>query len=166
MDAIFKRRSVRKYITREVNDDLIIKVLAAGMNAPSAGNEQPWHFMVIKDKYALRKVSECSPYARAAQEAPLAILVCADLSLQKHQGYWVQDCSAAVENMLIEVAFLGLGSVWLGVYPLEERVSYLKKYFSLPEQIVPFAVLPIGYPAQEPIASDRYEPARVHYDKW
>ena len=166
MDAIFKRRSVRKYAARDVEDDLIIKVLAAGMNAPSAGNEQPWHFMLIRDKFALRKVSECSPYARAAAEAPIAILVCGDLNLQKHVGYWVQDCSAAVENMLIEAAALGLGSVWLGVYPMEERVAYLKKYFFLPEHVIPFAIVPIGYPGHEVAPSDRYDQSRVHYEKW
>jgi nitroreductase len=166
MDAIFKRRSVRKYTNRDVADEIVKKVLAAGMSAPSAGNERPWHYIVVKDKTALSKIAECSPYARAAAEAPLAILVCADLSLEKHKGYWVQDCSAAAENMLVEVVSLGLGAVWLGVYPVEDRVNYLRKYFALPEQIVPFALLPIGYPGQEITAPDRYDQSRVHYDKW
>ena len=166
MDAIFKRKSVRRYTGQDVPDSLVKNILAAGMSAPSAGNQQPWHFIVIKDKEALRKVSECSPHARPLQDSRLGILVCADLDLERHKGYWVQDCSAAVENMLVEVTALGLGAVWLGVYPREDRVQYLKKYFALPEQIIPFAIVSIGYPGQEVIASDRYNQSRVHYEKW
>ena len=166
MDAIFKRRSVRKYSGRDVADDIIKKILAAAMSAPSAGNERPWHFIVLRDKEMLKKVSECSPYARALAGAPVGIVVCADLALEKHEGFWVQDCSAAVENILIEVAALGLGAVWLGVYPLEERILHLKKLFNLPEQIMPFAVVPVGYPGQENVPSDRYDQSKLHYEKW
>jgi nitroreductase len=166
MDAIFSRRSIRKYSDRQVPEELIRKVLAAGMNAPSAGNEQPWQFIVIKDKNMLKQAAECSPYARAAAEAPAAILVCGDLSQEKYPGYWVQDCSAAVENMLIEIHSLGLGSVWLGVHPMPEREEYLRRLFSLPGKIIPFALLPVGYPAQQLPAVDRFNPDRVHYEKW
>ncbi len=166
MNEIFKRRSVRKFTDQPIDDQLIKKILAAGMAAPSAGNEQPWQFIVLKDRQALQKLSDCSPYAKAAGNAPVAIVVCGDLSLEKHEGFWVQDCSAAVQNMLLEAIALGLGSVWLGVYPLMERVSYLQKYFSLPENIVPFAVIPIGSPAQQLAPADRYNESRVHYEKW
>ena len=166
MDMIFKRRSIRRFTNQEVGADLITKVLAAGMAAPSAGNQQPWQFIVIRKKEILIKVSECSPHARATADAPVAIVVCGDLSLEKHIGFWMQDCSAAVENMLIEITSLGLGSVWLGVYPRSDRVSYLQKYFSLPENIVPFAILPVGFPAQELPPADRYNESRIHYEKW
>lgn len=166
MDAILKRRSIRRFTEQEVGGDLISKVLAAGMAAPSAGNEQPWQFIVIKKKETLKKVGECGPYARTAADAPAAIVVCGDLSLEKHAGFWVQDCSAAVENMLLEAVSLGLGSVWLGVYPEEERVSFLQRYFKLPENIVPLAILPLGFPAQEMAPAQRYNEARVHYEKW
>jgi len=167
MDAIFTRRSVRRFTAQSVSEESITKVLAAAMAAPSAGNEQPWHFIVVKEKAALKKVSECSPYARAAQDAPVCIVVCGDLSLDKYKGaYWVQDCSAAVENMLLEVQNLGLGAVWLGVYPEEERVGFLKRYFSLPEHVIPFAAIPIGFPAQTLPPADRYDPKRVHQEKW
>lgn len=166
MDAIFKRRSIRRFTGQDVSEDSIKKVLAAGMSAPSAGNEQPWHFILIKDKEALRKLSECGPYAKAVAGASAGILVCADLSLQRHKGYWVHDCSAAVENMLVEATELGLGAVWLGVHPEEDRIQYLAKYFVLPEQIIPFAMVPLGYPAQELSLSDRYNQSRVHYEKW
>lgn len=166
MDAIFSRRSIRKYTDQQVPEELIKQILAAGMNAPSAGNEQPWQFIVIRDKDTLKKAAGCSPYARAAAEAPAGILVCGDLSLEKYPGYWVQDCSAAVENMLIEINSLGLGSVWLGVHPMPEREEYLRKFFSLPAKIIPFALLPVGYPAQQLPAADRFDQARVHYEKW
>jgi nitroreductase len=166
MDEIFKRRSVRKFTDQSIKDDLIKKILAAGMAAPSAGNEQPWQFIVVKDKETLKKVSDCSPHAKVAATAMVAIIVCGDLSLERYEGYWVQDCSAAVENMLLEITSLGLGAVWLGVYPLPERVTYLQKYFSLPKNIIPFAVIPVGFPAQELPANDRYNQERVHYEKW
>ena len=166
MDIIFKRRSIRRFTNQEVGADLVTKVLAAAMAAPSAGNQQPWHFIVVKDKQGRQMVSGCGPYAKAAADAPVAIVLCADLSLEKHQGFWVQDCSAAVENMLLEVCSLGLGAVWLGVYPREDRIKYLQKYFSLPDNIVPFAVIPVGYPAQELPPADRYNQARIHCEKW
>lgn len=166
MEAIFKRRSIRKYTDQVVDDEMVKKILEAAMSAPSAGNEQPWHFIVIKRKETLQSLAEASPYARAVKNAPLAVIICGDLNLQKHQGYWVQDCSAATENILIEVAELNLGAVWLGVYPVPERVEYIKKQFSLPESIVPFAIIPIGYPAQEMKLVDRYNEQRVHYEIW
>jgi len=136
------------------------------MAAPSAGNQQPWQFIVVRDPASRKKVSECSAYAHSAAEAPVAIVVCGDLSREKHQGYWMQDCAAAVENMLIEVTSQGLGAVWLGVFPRQDRVDYLRKYFNLPENIVPFAVIPVGYPAQELPPADRYDENRVHYERW
>jgi nitroreductase len=166
MDEIFKRRSIRRFSDREVGEDLVSKVLAAGMAAPSAGNEQPWQFIVIKKKETLKKVGECSPFARSAADAPVGIIVCGDLSAEKHPGFWVQDCSAATQNMLLEAVSLGLGSVWLGVYPEKERVSFLQQYLKLPAHIVPFAVLPLGFPAQELAPADRYNGSRVHYEKW
>jgi nitroreductase len=166
MDEIFKRRSIRRFRDEEIGEDMVKKILAAAMAAPSAGNQQPWQFIVVRKKEILIKVSECSPYAKATAEAPVAIVVCGDLSLEKHTGYWVQDCSAAVENMLIEITSLGLGSVWLGVYPRADRVSYLQKYFSLPESIVPFAIIPVGFPAQELPPSNRYNESRIHCEKW
>jgi nitroreductase len=166
MDAIFKRRSVRRFTAEEVPEGLLKKILAAGMAAPSAGNEQPWFFIVVKDKKSLKKLSESSPHARPAENATVAILVCGDLSLERHKGYWVQDCSAAVENMLIETASLGLGAVWLGIYPMQERVIFLQKYFSLDPNIVPFAVIPVGYPEQEPAPQERYNESRIHYERW
>ncbi len=166
MEAILKRRSVRQYKDEDVDEGSLKKILAAGMSAPSAGNEQPWHFIVVKQKKTLQALGACGPYARAAAVAPLAIVVCGELALERHKGYWVQDCSAAVENMLLEVVSLGLGAVWLGVFPIEERVKYMKDLFQLPEEVIPFAVVPVGYPSQEQKMIDRYVEARVHREQW
>ena len=166
MDALFKRRSVRQYADRDVDDALLKKVLAAGMAAPSAGDEQPWHFIVVRDRETLKALGACGPYARPAAAAPVAIVVCADLALERYKGYWVQDCSAAVENMLIETAALGLGAVWLGVYPVEDRVAYIAGLFRLPKGIVPLAVVPVGHPLHEARETDRYREDRIHREHW
>lgn len=166
MNAIFKRRSIRKYTEQEVSDDLIKKLLEAAMCAPSAGNERPWQFIVIKDKERLAKLSDVSPYAKMTKDASAAIIVCSDLSLEKFPGYWVQDCSAATQNILLEVTDNDLGAVWLGVYPMQDRVDYVKNLFNLPENIIPFSVIPVGYPAQLPEAPDRYDESRVHHEQW
>jgi len=166
MNAIFNRRSIRKYTEKPVPEELIEKILRAGMAAPSAGNEQPWHFIVINDKSILNEIPKIHPYSQMLKEASHAIVVCADLSLQKYEGYWVQDCSAATENMLIMAQDLGLGSVWLGVYPNENRVKELKKLLGLPENVMPLSIISVGYPAEIKGPADRFNPSRVHRNRW
>jgi nitroreductase len=136
------------------------------MSAPSAGNEQPWHFIVITDRTLLRAITKIHQYAEMLNEAPVAILVCADVRLQKYDGYWVHDCAAATENMLIEATDLGLGGVWLGVHPIEERISGLKKMFDLPEPVIPFSLLSLGHPAEKKPPKDLYLKERVHTNGW
>lgn len=166
MELIHTRRSVRKYQERPVERDLIQKVIAAGTSAPSAGNQQPWHFIVVTDPVLLKRVPDVHPHAQMAAEAPAGILVCGDPSLEKHKGYWVQDCAACTENILLAVHAQGLGAVWTGIYPREERAENFRKLFNVPEGIIPFAFIPIGYPAQETRRADRYREDRVHYDRW
>jgi len=169
MDAItciHTRRSIRKYEKRAVGDDLIKQVLEAGMMAPSAGNQQPWQFLVITDPALLARIPEVHPYAGMAPEAAFSVLVCGDLKLEKHRGFWVQDCSAAVQNMLLAAHALGLGGVWTGIYPDEERVSGFRRLFGLPEHVVPLALLPFGHPAQKSERADRFRPERIHKNKW
>ena len=132
MKEILERRSIRKYTGKPVSDELIEKLLRAAMAAPSAGNQQPWEFVVIKDRNTMDAVTEIHPYSLMLKEAAFAIVVCADLEKEKHQGYWPQDCAAATENILIEAQYLGLGAVWLGVYPREDRVEGVKKLLNLP----------------------------------
>lgn len=166
LDAIMTRRSVRSFSDREVDDETVHILLDAAMNAPSAGNEQPWHFLVIRDEGTRSKVPEIHPYAKMAVHAPVSILVCGDEALQKYQGYWVQDCSAATENLLLAARALGLGAVWCGVYPIDERVSGFRKLCGVPDSIVPFALVPLGYPAVEQGKTDRFIAGRVHQDSW
>ena len=136
------------------------------MAAPSANNKQPWHFVVITERAILDAIPNIHPYSRMLFEAPLAILVCGDTALESHPGYMAQDCSAAVENILIAARGLGLGTVWLGVYPREERIAGLKEVFKVPEGFIPFALISIGYPAEHKPPSARYDEARVHHDEW
>ena len=166
MKAILTRRSIRKYKPQAVPDEIITELLTAAMSAPSAGNEQPWEFVVINDRKLLDRIPEFHPYATMLKEAPVAILVCGDLKREKHKGYWVQDCSAATENILIAVNEKKLGAVWLGIYPREERVAGLRKLLGIPENIVPFSLIAIGYPAEVKEPADRFDPVRVHQNRW
>ncbi len=166
MSAIFERRSIRKYTDKEVSEELIEKILRAGMAAPSAGNQQPWHFIVIDDRDVLIEIPKFHPNSRMLMEASRAIVVCGDLKLQKYEGYWIQDCSAAMENMLLMVQELGLGAVWLGVYPVEERVKGVVKLLNLPENIMPLSIISIGYPDEKRDPVDRYNPSRIHRNRW
>jgi nitroreductase len=166
MEAIFDRCSIRKYTNKPVNDDIIEKLLRAAMAAPSAGNQQPWEFVVIRDRETLNKIPTFHPYANMLHESPLAILVAGDIEREKHAGYWVQDCSASTQNILLMAHKLGLGAVWLGVYPSEERVDGLKDLFSLPECIIPFSLVSIGYHAEQKEAISKFDTNRIHIDMW
>ena len=166
MDVILKRRSVRKYTSQPVSEADIEAIIRAGMAAPSAGNQQPWHFIVVRDREMLREIGNINPYAKLLENAPAAIMVCGDMRLEKHEGFWVQDCSAATENMLIEIVERGLGGVWLGFYPVQTRVDAVKKLFGLPKEVIPMSVVAVGYPAEKSEEADRFKRDRIHYDKW
>lgn len=166
MNAIFERRSIRKYTDRKVTEDLIEKILRAGMAAPSAGNQQPWHFIVIDDRNILDEIPKFHPNSKMLMEASCAIVVCGDLKQQKYEGYWIQDCSASMENMLLMAQELGLGAVWLGVYPVEERVKGVVNLMGLPENVMPLSIMSIGYPAEKKEPADRFDPSRIHRNRW
>ncbi len=166
MQAILTRRSIRRYTKENVSDEIVKELLEAAMSAPSAGNEQPWHFVVIRDRKILDEIPNIHPYSGMLREAPLAILICGDESLQKYKGYWVQDCSAATENLLIAINAKGLGGVWLGVYPVEDRVIGIRKLLNMPDNIIPFSLISIGYPAEQKPPANRYDSSRIHYDRW
>lgn len=166
MDAIIARRSIRKYTSSPVPDDVVRDLLRAAMSAPSAYNEQPWHFVVIRDRGVLDGIPEFHPHTRMLHEAPLAILVCCDQNLKKTDWFWPQDCAAATENILIAVQAKGLGAVWCGVYPRQELMDGMRRLLGLPEHITPFSLVSIGYPAEEKPPADRYDESRVHYDRW
>lgn len=167
MKEIFERRSVRTYTDRDITPDEEERLLRAGMQAPSAGNERPWHFIVIRSRDTMQKINESQPYAKMLEKAPLCIAVCGDRRAQSFPfDFWVQDCSAAIQNMLLEAEHLGLGGVWLGVYPVPERVSNISALLGLPEDVLPLGLLAFGQPAGHPEPVDRFLPERVHKETW
>ena len=165
-EAIRSRRSIRAYDRQKVSDDAIEIILRAGMAAPSAGNEQPWEFLLIRNRQTLERISEAHPYADMVSHVPLAILVCCNLTRVRHRDFWIQDLAAATQNMLLAAHAMGLGSVWVGVHPREKRVTELRAVIALPDEIVPFAILPIGHPAEQRPPEDRYEEHRVYREEW
>jgi nitroreductase len=166
IDAILSRRSIRQYTAEAVDENVINELMEAAMSAPSAGNQQVWHFVVINDRKVLDEVPNFHAYAAMLQEAPLAIAVCADLQIEKNQGFWVQDCSAATENILLAAQAMGLGAVWLGIYPREERTQGLQQLLGLPEQVIPLCLIAIGHPGEEKPRADRYDASRIHRNQW
>ena len=166
LKAISTRRSIREFTSQQVSDDLIEILLRSGMQAPSARNFQPWHFVVVNDRHLLDKIPLVHPYAEMMYQATLAILVCGDLYLEKSVEYCAINCSAATQNILLAAHDLGLGAVWLGVYPREERTEGLKKLFKIPDDIVPISLIACGYPAEKLVAEDRYKKDRIHQNQW
>lgn len=166
MDAILNRKSIRKYKDIKIGDEIVESLLRAAMAAPSAGNEQPWEFIVLRDKDIMRKITEFHPYSKMLLNTDVAIVVCGDEAKEKFKGYWVQDCSAASENILLAAEDKGLGAVWLGVYPMEDRVASLKEILNLPESVIPLSIIPVGYPDEQKDPSDRFNTERIHYDRW
>ena len=167
MEALYSRRSIRKYTTGPISEKLLRDILEAAMSAPSAGNQQPWHFIIINDRKILDQVPTFHPHSQMVREAPVAVLVCGDLKLEKHAGYWVQDCAAATENLLLAAHAKGLGSVWVGIFPREERVEGFRKLLSIPDHVIPFSLIPIGVPAElKPPRPDRYSAAKIHHNHW
>lgn len=167
MDAIFNRRSVRSYSEKEISKEDIEKILKAGMKAPSAGNEQVWEFIVTKDRSKMLEITSFNPYAKMLETSESIIVVCGDVNKQKYpQDFWIQDCSACTQNMLLEATHLGIGSVWVGIYPIEERILGVQKIFNLPENVKPLCVVSLGYPKKEYERVDTFVPEKVHYDTW
>ncbi|AEG58684.1 nitroreductase family protein [Desulforamulus ruminis] len=166
MDALLTRRSIRKYTGEQISESIVKDLLVAAMSAPSAQNQQPWQFIVINKPELLRELPNCSPYAQMTANAPLVIVVCGDTQLEKSKGFWVQDCSAATENILIAANYLGLGAVWVGLYPREERVNAVRNLLGLPDHVIPLALIPIGYPAETKEPANRYDASKVHYNAW
>jgi len=164
--AIHTRRSIRKYDDKPIADDTIREILDAAMMAPSAGNAQPWQFIVVNDREILDGMADLHPHLKMVTQAQAGIIVCGDLSKEKFAGYWVQDCSAAMQNLLLAAHDKGLGAVWTGIYPIEERVAAVKKMFNLPEHIIPLGFAPMGYPAQSPKSESRLKEDRIHFNTY
>ena len=163
MNEIFTRVSIRKYEDRPVEQEKVEKILRAAMAAPSAGNQQPWEFYVVTDKEKIQALSECSPYAGCAAGAPVVLVPCYRTEGLMFPGLAQIDLSIATENALLEITALDLGGVWLAVTPEQERVEKVAKVLGTPESLVPFALVPFGYPAEGRPQHDRYDESRIHY---
>ena len=164
LEALLTRRSVREYTDEPVSEEAVERLLKAAMAAPSARNQQPWRFVVVRDRSLLKEMAEVSPNGAMIARAQVALLICADLDLVKSEGYWIQDCAAATQNALLAAHAIGLGAVWCGLYPREARVTGVSRVFALPERLVPFSVVAVGHPKGVPAAVDRFDPTRVSFD--
>ena len=170
LDNIMTRKSVRQFTQQPIEKDTIDLLLKAAMAAPSAVDARPWEFVVITERPVLDALNAVHPYANL-KTATAAIVVCGDMTIadEKYHGnreYWVQDCCAATENILLAAHGLGLGAVWCGVYPVEERVKSVSEVLGLPENILPLNVITMGYPDENPDVKDKWNPAKIHWQKW
>ncbi len=168
LNNIYNRKSVRSYTNDEISKEDLLKIIKAGMSAPSTCNFQPWQFIIIQDSETLRDMGEIHKYSKMFKGAKAGIVVLGDINktLEGNEEFWVQDCSAATENILLSANALGIGSVWTGIYPVEIRVKALKKYFKLPDNIYPLSLIALGYPDTEVEVKDKWDETKVHWEKW
>ena len=164
LDWIFARRSIRRFHSNPVEEEKVKMVLEAAMAAPSANNAKPWHFIVIKEREMLDRIAEVHPYAKMCYEATLVIAVCGDPGISPK--YWPQDCSAATQNILLAGTALGLGTVWLGVHPRDERKQPLKRLLGLPDDKEILSLVTLGHPAEKKKRRTQFDIKRVHYEAW
>jgi nitroreductase len=165
MQAILTRRSIRRYTSDPVSDDIIGELLKAGMSAPTAGNK-PWHYVVIRKRATLDGVRELHPHAEMLKQAQVAIAVCGDPTQEKLKGRWILDCAITTENMLIAANALGLGACWVGIYPVEERINGLRALLGAPSHIIPVSMVSLGYPGEKKSPPDRFKMERIHQEQW
>lgn len=169
VEVIMTRSSVRSYSDKPVGRESVETLLRAAMAAPSAVNKQPWVFVTVDDKALLSALAEALPNAKMTAGAQLAVVVCGDMrkTLEGESAqYWIQDCSAATENLLLAAHAQGLGAVWTGVYPNSARIEAVRSILGLPSYIVPLNVIPVGYPASENTPKDKWKPENIHSNGW
>lgn len=168
LDNIATRTSIRDYEARPVEKEKVEKMLRAAMAAPTAKNKQPWHFVVVDQRSVLDSLAGVNPYAKMLLKAPLAIVVCGDMDKVIEGGgrdFWIQDASAATENLLLAAHAMGLGAVWTGAYPSEERSKAISATLSLPDNLVPLNMIVIGYPAEHPQPKDKFKEENITFKR-
>lgn len=166
LDAIFTRRSIRKFTGEIIKDEELEIILKAGFQAPTAHNRQPWEFVVVQDKDLIQKITDLHKYAKMFPSAGTGIIVCGDMEKEDREGFLVENCSASIQNMLLAAHGIGLGAVWCGLYPVEEYVNSIKEILGLPENIIPVGLVVVGNKSADPEPSNRYDEDKIHYDKW
>ena len=164
LDFIYRRRSIRKFTSEPVSLEMELELLKSAMAAPSAMNLKPWHFVVVTDTGTLKLLAQAHPHGKMLTEATLAIAVIGDPEISEH--YWIQDCTAATENILLAVSALNLGAVWLGCTPRHERVSAIQSILEIPADKPVLSLIAIGHPGEEKPARTQYDETRVHRNKW
>ncbi|MGN0241663.1 MAG: nitroreductase family protein [Candidatus Weimeria sp.] len=165
MNSIYHRISVRKYEDKPVEDEKVIEILKAGMQAPSAGNQQPWEFYVVTDKAKIKELSKCSDFAGCAAGAPVVIVPVYRTTGTRFPSMVLEDMSICQENMWLMTDSLGLGGVWLGIAPEKDRMANVKKALDLPDNLEAFSLFPVGYPAESRPQQARFDENRIHYVK-
>ena len=169
---IMTRTSIREYTDEPISDNDMETILRAGMAAPSCCNIQPWHFVVVKDKTVRQQMTDSIGPAQPASKAAAVIVVCGDMQIMNESpvkdntDYWVCDACAATENILVAANSLKLGGVWMGVWPMKERIKKIQSILNLPEHIIPLNMIALGHPAEQPEPKDKWKPERIHQDKW
>ena len=169
INNIMTRVSVRTFTGEKISDAQLDTLLRAAMAAPSAINKQPWAFIVVTDEEKIAALGEALPYSRCSNHPAVAIIPCGDLSkaIEGELGaFWINDVSAATENLLLAAHAMGLGAVWTGLHPDMNRAKMVQEMLGLPEHIIPLCVVPVGYPAEQPEVKDKYKPENIHYNEW
>jgi nitroreductase len=169
IENIMTRVSVREFTGEKISDAQIDTLLRAAMAAPSAINKQPWAFIVVTDEEVIAQLGEALPYSRCSNHPAVAIIPCGDLSkaIEGEMGaFWINDVSAATENLLLAAHAMGLGAVWTGLHPDMKRAGMVQQMLGLPEHIIPLCVVPVGVPAEQPEVKDKYKPENIHYNAW
>lgn len=165
-EAIYTRRSIRKFTGEPVDDDALKMVLRAGFCAPSAHNYRPWHFVVIKNMSMLERIAQFHPYAKMLPQAGCCIIVCGDKEKQGMVGFLIEDCSAAIQNMLLAAHGAGLGAVWCGLYPLPKLPKPIIKLLGLSRAVIPVGMVVVGRKNEQKEPADRFDDTRIHLEKW
>lgn len=169
LKVIHSRKSVRHYINLKVTKEDLLTLVKAGMAAPTAVDRRPWAFVIVTDKAKLEELEAGLPYTKMLTKAGAGIIVCGVMEKAlpgEGREFWIQDCSAATENILLAAESMSLGAVWTAAYPSQEMMEYVRKVLGIPENIMPLNIIPVGYPLGDEKPKDKFDPANVHWDKW
>ena len=166
IEALKTRRSIRKYQNRKIPEEIITEIINCSMYSPSAFDYQPWHYIVVDRQEIFDNILKVATHAEMIKEASHAVILCGDHKLEENTGLLIQDISAATENLLLAAHSLGLGAVWVGIYPFEEIMKGLTDLFKLPDNLIPVSMAVIGYPGETPLQPERYKKERIHINKW